>query len=78
MGTSFADFMGYGASFFVVLSFLLKDLKKIRIINLIGCILFVVYGVMKGEGELKSMYWPVIIPNVILCFVQVYHLAKKD
>ncbi len=78
MGTSLADFVGYGASLFVVLSFLLKDLKKIRIINLIGCFLFVLYGVMKGDGDVKAMYWPIIIPNVILCFVQVYHLLKKS
>ncbi len=72
-----SDFMGYAASFFVVLSFLLKDLRKVRIVNLIGCVLFVIYGVMKGEGNWSAMYWPVIIPNLILCFVQLYHLLKK-
>lgn len=77
MGTSLADFMGYGASLFVVLSFLMKDLKTIRIVNLIGCILFVIYGVMKGGGVISAMYWPVIIPNVVLCFVQLYNLLKK-
>lgn len=77
MGTTFADFIGYGASFFVVLSFLLKDLSKIRVVNLVGCFLFVVYGIMKGDGNTKAMYWPVIIPNVVLCFVQIYHLVKK-
>jgi uncharacterized protein with PQ loop repeat len=76
MGTTLADFTGYGASLFVVMSFLLKNLKKIRIVNLIGCFLFVIYGVMKGEGNIEAMYWPVIIPNVILCFVQIYHLMK--
>lgn len=77
MGIALADFLGYAASFFVVLSFLLKDLRKVRIVNLIGCILFVIYGVLKGEGEVKAMYWPVIIPNLLLCFVQLYHLLKK-
>lgn len=76
MGTSLADFMGYGASLFVVLSFLMKDLKTIRIVNLIGCILFVIYGVMKGGGVISAMYWPVIIPNVVLCFVQVFSLVR--
>lgn len=78
MGTTLADFIGYGASIFVVMSFLLKDLKKIRIVNLVGCLLFVVYGVMKGDGNFGAMYWPVIIPNAILCFIQVFHLMKKD
>jgi hypothetical protein len=66
------DLVGYGASFFVVLSFALKNIKKIRIINLMGCILFVIYGV------LNEYLWPIIIPNAILCVIQIYHLGKKQ
>jgi hypothetical protein len=44
MSPEITNFIGYGASFFVVLSFVLKDIKKIRIVNLVGCILFVIYG----------------------------------
>lgn len=76
MGTEISDFVGYGASLFVVLSFVVKEVKKIRIINFIGCSLFVAYGIMKGNGDIAAMYWPVIIPNFILCFVQIYHLIK--
>lgn len=68
MSPEFATYIGYAASFFIVLSFALKDLKKIRIVNMIGCICFVIYGIYSG------MLWPVIIPNALLCFVQVYHL----
>ena len=63
-----AEFIGYAASFFVVLSFILKDIRSIRIVNLVGCVCFVVYGVMSG------MLWPIIIPNVVICFVQIYYL----
>ena len=72
MSENWLDYVGYAASVFVILSFMLKDIKKIRIINLIGCIAFVVYGIFSG------MLWPVIIPNAILCVIQVYHLIKKD
>lgn len=74
MTTEIASFVGYAASFFIVLSFILKDLRKIRIVNLIGCVCFVLYGVYSG------MLWPVIIPNALLCFVQLYYLltTKKD
>lgn len=71
MSTETASLLGYAASFFVVLSFILKDLQKVRLVNLVGCILFVLYGVFSG------MLWPVILPNVILCFIQAYHLIKK-
>lgn len=64
------NFIGYGASFFVVLSFILKDIKKIRIINLIGCALFVIYGIMINN-------LPIIIPNACLIVIQIYHLLKS-
>lgn len=67
-----ASYVGYAASFFIVLSFIMKDIRKIRVINLLGCICFVIYGIFSG------MLWPVIIPNAILCCVQLFHLVKKD
>ena len=72
MSPEITNYIGYAASFFVVLSFVLKDIKKIRIVNLIGCILFVIYGIY------SDCLWPIIIPNAILCFIQGYHLVKKD
>ncbi|AZB22968.1 uroporphyrinogen decarboxylase [Kaistella haifensis] len=72
MNPEITNFIGYGASFFVVLSFILKDINKIRIVNLIGCILFVIYGVF------SDYLWPIIIPNAILCFIQIYHLVIKN
>jgi fucose permease len=72
MDSSWANYVGYAASVFVVLSFMLKNIKQIRIVNLVGCVAFVIYGVFSG------MLWPIIIPNAILCFIQAYHLIKKD
>lgn len=72
MTPEITNYVGYAASFFVVLSFVLKDLRKVRIVNLIGCILFVVYGIF------SDYLWPIIIPNAILCLIQGYHLIKKE
>ncbi|HPW88423.1 MAG TPA: uroporphyrinogen decarboxylase [Kaistella chaponensis] len=71
MSPEITDFVGYGASFFVVLSFVMKDIKSLRIVNLIGCILFVLYGIF------SDYLWPIIIPNGVLCFIQIYNLVKK-
>ncbi|MEC3874095.1 uroporphyrinogen decarboxylase [Chryseobacterium salviniae] len=68
MNPEIAAYIGYSASLFIVLSFILKDVRKIRIVNMIGCICFVVYGIFNG------MLWPVIIPNGIICFIQIYYL----
>lgn len=74
MENNWAEYVGYLASAFVVGSFLLKEIKIIRAVNLIGCICFVIYGFYGFGGKLM---WPVIIPNVILAFVQMYHLFIK-
>ncbi|MDO4782286.1 MAG: uroporphyrinogen decarboxylase [Capnocytophaga felis] len=65
------DFIGYAASFFVVLSFLIKDnLIYIRTTNLVGCILFVFYGF-----AIDSI--PIILPNAFLAFVQVFYIVRN-
>lgn len=65
------DFIGYAASFFVVASFLIKDnVLLIRLTNLVGCILFVIYGFF-----INSI--PIILPNAFLIFVQIYFILLK-
>ncbi|MBL1221631.1 uroporphyrinogen decarboxylase [Chryseobacterium sp. L7] len=68
MNPEITTYIGYSASVFIVLSFILKDIRKIRIVNMIGCICFVIYGIFNG------LLWPVIIPNGLICLIQVYHL----
>jgi hypothetical protein len=66
------EIVGYLASLFVLLSFFNKDMRKLRIVNSVGCGLFVVYGVL-----LLSI--PIIITNVaILCVNGYYLFIKKE
>lgn len=76
MNINFTDFTGYLASFLIVMSFVLKDVKKIRIVNFFGCAFFVIYGILSGNGIWEKMLWPIIIPNIILCGIQLYQLKK--
>jgi len=71
MNSNWFEWIGYAASVFIVLSFVVNNLKSIRIINMIGCLCFVVYGVY-------FQFWPVVIPNAILVFIQLYFLIFKD
>ncbi|MDR3273040.1 MAG: uroporphyrinogen decarboxylase [Flavobacteriaceae bacterium] len=71
MNFTWIDWVGYSASVFLIISFLINDIKNLRFINLIGCILFVIYGIAIGKAGI-----PVMIPNAILCFIQIYHLYK--
>ncbi|HEY4540067.1 MAG TPA: uroporphyrinogen decarboxylase [Faecalibacter sp.] len=67
---SVADVFGYLASVFIVLAFFFSNITKIRIINAIGCICFVIYAAIYEA-------WPVLIPNAILLFVQLYYIIFK-
>lgn len=65
------EITGYIASGFIMLSFLMKDIKKLRIINCLGCASFVVYGVLLG------MAWPIIITNAFILVTNLYYLFIK-
>lgn len=66
------EYIGYLASVFVVLSFVFKNLTTVRIINLLGCICFVIYALYTSE----SVLYPVLIPNFILAFIQIGFLIR--
>ncbi len=71
MSETIAFVSGWLAPMFVILSFLLKKVEHIRAVNLIGSILFIIYGITNG------ILYPIIIPNIILAGVQIYFLIKK-
>ena len=62
------ELIGYAAMAFLVISFLPKQIRKVRFINLIGCIFFVLYGILLGWK------WPLIISNGLVACIQIYYL----
>ena len=67
---NYIEIIGYLASAFVLLSFVMKEMTKLRILNSIGCGFFIVYGVL-------LLSWPIIITNVAIVCVNVYYLLKS-
>ncbi|MGC9422661.1 MULTISPECIES: YgjV family protein [Vibrio] len=65
------EIMGYAASIMVAISLTMKDIVKLRILNFIGCALFVVYGLMIDA-------WPVVATNAFIACVNVYFLVKMQ
>ena len=63
------EWIGYLASILIAISMFMKDVFKLRFINLVGCILFVIYGLIIGA-------YPVAITNGIIVFVNLYYLYK--
>jgi uncharacterized protein with PQ loop repeat len=72
LGISTTEFIGYFASLLVLGSFLMKNIKKLRMINTMGCTLFVAYGV------LLDFSWPIIITNLSIIIINIYYLTKKE
>ncbi len=62
------EIVGYVAMTFLVLSFVPRQIRTVRLINLLACVIFIVYGVMLG------LKWPIIISNALVGMIQMYHL----
>ena len=67
---SMTEWAGYLASIVVLISFLMKDFIKLRIVNSVGCALFVAYGF------LLNMSFPIIITNSVIIGINVFFLLK--
>lgn len=65
------ELVGYVASALLMISFSMKDVKKLRIINSFGCVCFIAYGFMLATS------WPVIITNGFILGTNLYYLFFK-
>ncbi|HSQ45915.1 MAG TPA: hypothetical protein VLM44_03245 [Lutibacter sp.] len=72
LGITITEWVGYAASLALIISFMMKNINTLRIINSLGAILFVVYGIM-----LQTSY-PIIITNAFILMVNVYYLTYKS
>lgn len=63
------EIIGHIATVFVITSFFLKDLKKLRLLNLIGALLFIIYGL-----SISSV--PVILTNALIFVINSAHLLS--
>lgn len=68
---TYTDWVGYLASLLLIISFMMKNVNTLRIINSLGAILFVVYGIM------LTISWPIIITNGFILSLNIYHLTLK-
>ncbi len=66
----FSEFVGYLAMITVLVSFLMKDVVKLRMINSLGCLIFVVYGF------LLQISWPIVITNAAILSINLFYLLR--
>lgn len=68
---SLIEWLGYFASVMVAISFLMKSINKLRFVNILGAICFVIYS-----AAIKA--WPVALINIFTICVNIYNLSRKD
>jgi hypothetical protein len=67
--TQIAPYIGYLASLFLIFSLIVKNDIKFRLYNTLGCICFIIYGIIFNA-------FPVILTNTILLVINVYYLLQ--
>jgi len=65
------EIWGYISMIVVLISVMMKDIKKLRMINTISCIMFVIYGVALGA-------YPIVIMNSLVIFINIWRLYKGE
>jgi len=63
------EWIGYLASFIILVSLLMRSIKRLRIVNLIGAAIFTFYGYQIGS-------FPVMIMNLGIVFINIYYIKQ--
>ena len=72
LGISVTEWVGYLAMATLLISFTMKDIRKLRVVNSMGGFLFVIYGFM-----LQPTSWPIIVTNGAIIGINIYYLVQK-
>lgn len=63
------EILGYAASVIVAISFLIGNVRLLRIWNSVGAACFVVYGTLIGS-------YPIALLNVFIVMVNIWHIIR--
>lgn len=69
LGIDYLEWIGYLASALILVSLLMSSIVKLRWINLIGSIVFALYGFLIGA-------YPVGISNIAIALINIFYLIK--
>ena len=69
------EWLGIVASAFILISFLTSDQIKTRIINMVGCVAFVVYGMLLPAYSTAFMNFALLIVHIV--FISKHFVKKR-
>ena len=70
------EIMAYFASVIVLISFMVKDIVLLRLLNMLGCVLFLTYSTYHERYPLVFLNFMVIIVNLIYIYKPLVVLWK--
>lgn len=65
------EIIGYIAMALIAISFLMKEIRLLRIFNLLGAGAFIIYGILLEQA-------PIYLLNSFILLVHVYYLLKPQ
>lgn len=63
------EIIGWLATLFVIISFLQKDIFKLRLFSLVGALLWSLYGFILSS-------WSIVFLNIVITIIQVFWIVK--
>lgn len=63
------ELLGYAASFIIFISLMMKSIIKLRVLNAIGGLLFIIFA-------FKTNSWPAVVMNIGIVFIDIYYFYK--
>ncbi len=67
MSIELIDTIGWVATFFIIVSFLIDNIFWLRVVNLIGASLWLAYGVI-------DLSYSIIFLNIVIVSIQIYKI----
>lgn len=67
--TMYLELIGWIATVFIILSFIQKDMFRLRLLSLVGALFWAVYGLISGS-------WSIVFLNVVVGIIQVYWVCR--
>lgn len=71
------DILGWIATAIVVVSFAVKDMFMLRVINVSGTVLWLIYGSLKHDYPVLTVNILIAIAHIIWFYSQVFKKKKK-
>lgn len=80
LGTTFIEFLqnewlGLVASIIILISFLTSNQIKTRIINMVGCIAFVIYGLLLPAYSTAFMNFALVVVHIV--FITKHFIKRR-